>query len=49
MTIWAGVWNYFVVNWLENVAAIITLVGIWLTTRRTLICWPLVLAADVFT
>jgi nicotinamide mononucleotide transporter len=47
MTIWAGVWNYFVVNWLENVAAIITLVGIWLTTRRTLICWPIVLVSDV--
>jgi nicotinamide mononucleotide transporter len=23
------------------------LIGIWLTTRRTLLCWPVVLAADV--
>jgi hypothetical protein len=25
-----------------------TWIGIWLTTRRLLICWPVVLAADVF-
>ena len=39
--------NYLAVNWLENVAAVITLVGIWLTTRRTLICWPIVLISDI--
>jgi nicotinamide mononucleotide transporter len=39
--------NYLTANWLENVAAAITLVGIWLTTRRTLICWPVVLVSDV--
>jgi nicotinamide mononucleotide transporter len=44
---WAGVIHYFAVGWLENVAAGITLVGIWLTTRRTLICWPVVLISDV--
>ena len=47
MTIWMAISNYLTANWLENVAAAITLVGIWLTTRRTLICWPVVLVSDV--
>jgi nicotinamide mononucleotide transporter len=38
--------NYLAANWLENLAAVITLVGIWLTTRPTLICWPVVLISD---
>ena len=44
---WVDITNYLAANWLENVAAAITLVGIWLTTRRTLICWPVVLVSDV--
>jgi nicotinamide mononucleotide transporter len=40
--------NYLAANWLEIAGFITTLVGIWLTTRRLLICWPVVLAADVF-
>ena len=44
---WTGIFQYFVADWLENVAAVITLVGIWLTTRRTLLCWPVILIADV--
>ncbi len=44
---WTEIANYLSTNWLENVAAIITLVGIYLTTRRTLICWPVVLVSDV--
>ena len=44
---WNAIANYFAASWLENVAAVITLVGIWLTTRRTLICWPVVLVSDV--
>ncbi|MDR3774438.1 MAG: nicotinamide riboside transporter PnuC [Terracidiphilus sp.] len=44
---WTTIANYLSTNWLENVAAVITLVGIWLTTRRTLICWPVVLISDV--
>jgi nicotinamide mononucleotide transporter len=32
---------------MEVAGFITTLVGIWLTTRRLLICWPFVLAADV--
>jgi nicotinamide mononucleotide transporter len=47
MTTWAAISNYLAANWLENVAAVITLVGIWLTTRRTLLCWPVVLVSDV--
>jgi nicotinamide mononucleotide transporter len=44
---WDSVANYLAANWLENIAVVITLVGIWLTTRRTLICWPIVLISDV--
>ena len=44
---WVNITNYLAANWLENVAAAITLMGIWLTTRRTLICWPVVLVSDV--
>ena len=39
--------NYLAANWLEIAGFLATLVGIWLTTRRLLICWPVVLAADV--
>jgi nicotinamide mononucleotide transporter len=39
--------NYVAANWLEIAGFLTTLVGIWLTTRRLLICWPVVLAADV--
>jgi nicotinamide mononucleotide transporter len=48
MTIWIEIWNYLVANWVEVAGFLTTLVGIWLTTRRLLICWPVVLAADVF-
>jgi nicotinamide mononucleotide transporter len=47
MTTWTAIANYFVANWLEIAGFLTTLVGIWLTTRRLLICWPVVLAADV--
>jgi nicotinamide mononucleotide transporter len=33
-------------NWLEIAGVIATLLGIWLTTRRLLICWPVTLLAD---
>jgi nicotinamide mononucleotide transporter len=39
--------NYLAANWLEIAGFVATLVGIWLTTRRLLICWPVVLTADV--
>ncbi len=39
--------HYITANWLEIAGFITTVLGIWLTTRRTLLCWPVVLAADV--
>lgn len=39
--------NYIAANWLEIAGFLATVLGIWLTTRRTLLCWPVVLAADV--
>jgi nicotinamide mononucleotide transporter len=47
MTMWMAITSYFAANWLEIAGFVTTLVGIWLTTRRLLICWPVVLAADV--
>jgi nicotinamide mononucleotide transporter len=47
MTMRIKIWNYLAANWLEIAGFLTTLVGIWLTTRRILICWPVVLAADV--
>jgi len=38
--------NYLAENWLEIAGTVTTVLGIWLTTRRLLICWPVVLAAD---
>jgi nicotinamide mononucleotide transporter len=47
MTIWTAIANYLTANWLEVAGTVITVLGIWLTTRRLLICWPIVLAADL--
>ena len=44
---WTAITNYLAANWLENAGALTTIVGIWLTTRRNLICWPVVLISDV--
>ena len=43
---WHTILNYLAENWLELTATVTTIVGILLTTRRLLICWPVVLAAD---
>jgi nicotinamide mononucleotide transporter len=43
----AAIASYFVANWLEISGTAATVLGIWLTTRRLLICWPVVLAADL--
>lgn len=40
--------HYVAANWVELAGFVTTFVGIWLTTKRLLICWPVVLAADVF-
>lgn len=39
--------HYLLTNWIEIAGWTATLVGIWLTTRRKLLCWPITLAADV--
>jgi nicotinamide mononucleotide transporter len=44
---WTAIFvNYLAENWLEIAGMVTTVLGIWLTTRRLLICWPVVLAAD---
>jgi nicotinamide mononucleotide transporter len=45
---WIGIANYFGAHWVELAGFLTTWVGIWLTTKRLLICWPVVLAADIF-
>ena len=39
--------HYLATNWVELAGFITTALGIWLTTKRLLICWPVVLAADI--
>lgn len=39
--------SYFAAHWLEIAGTFTTILGIWLTTRRWLVCWPVVLTADV--
>jgi nicotinamide mononucleotide transporter len=39
--------RYFSAHWVEWAGFATTVLGIWLTTRRTLWCWPVVLAADI--
>ena len=48
MTTWMAISNYLAANWVELAGFVTTWVGIWLTTKRLLICWPVVLAADIF-
>jgi nicotinamide mononucleotide transporter len=44
---WMATLQYITAHWLEISGVVTTIVGIWLSTRRLLICWPVVLAADV--
>lgn len=44
---WSAIANYLAANWIEDAGFLTTLLGIWLTTRRKLICWPVVLISDV--
>ena len=39
--------QFFCDHWLELAGFITTGLGIWLTARRNLLCWPITLAADV--
>lgn len=42
----ATIAGYFAEHWLEICGTVATLLGIWLTTKRKLICWPITLLAD---
>jgi nicotinamide mononucleotide transporter len=44
---WTAMASYLAANWIEDAGFLTTLLGIWLTTRRKLICWPVVLISDV--
>ena len=44
--IWATIFAYLVSHGIELAGFVITALGIWLTTKRLLICWPVVLLAD---
>jgi nicotinamide mononucleotide transporter len=44
---WTIIANYLAANWMEDVGAVTSLVGIWLITRRNLLCWPTVLIAEL--
>ena len=43
----AAVLHYLAFDRLEIAGMVATILGIWLTTRRLLICWPVVLLADI--
>jgi nicotinamide mononucleotide transporter len=44
---WMAISSYLATNWLEIAGTVTTVLGIWLTTHRLLVCWPVVLAADI--
>jgi nicotinamide mononucleotide transporter len=44
---WMAISSYLATNWLEIAGTVTTVLGIWLTTRQLLVCWPVVLAADI--
>jgi nicotinamide mononucleotide transporter len=48
MTFLTAIAHYLATNWLEAAGFLTTLVGIWLSTKRVLLCWPVILAADIF-
>ena len=48
---WMTIARYLAANWMahwmEYAGVVTTVVGIWLSTRRNLLCWPVVLISDV--
>ena len=38
---WPLLASYLAAHWLETAGVVTTVLGIWLTTRRLLICWPI--------
>jgi nicotinamide mononucleotide transporter len=43
---WTAIWSYLSAHGLEIAGMTATVLGIWLTTKRLLICWPVILLAD---
>jgi len=43
---WTPIAAWFIAHGLEFAAVVTTIIGIWLTTKRLLICWPIILLAD---
>lgn len=44
---WIIVGNYLAAHWLEISGVVTTVLGIWLTTRRAMSCWPITLISDI--
>jgi nicotinamide mononucleotide transporter len=44
----ASIGPWLIAHRVELAGFLTTWIGIWLTTKRLLICWPVVLAADIF-
>ncbi|MGA3334980.1 MAG: nicotinamide riboside transporter PnuC [Terracidiphilus sp.] len=44
--IWTAIAAYLAAHGLEVAGMLATVLGIWLTTKRLLICWPVILLAD---
>src|ERR1700689_389994 len=42
---WSLITNYLADNWLQLTGVVTAALGIWLTTRRLLICWPITLVS----
>lgn len=45
---WTDLLHYLSANWVEIAGFVTSIVGIWLTTRRSMLCWPIIVAADIF-
>jgi nicotinamide mononucleotide transporter len=39
--------QYLAAHWLEWAGVVTTILGIWLTARRNLLCWPIILVSDL--
>ncbi|MGC9157592.1 MAG: nicotinamide riboside transporter PnuC [Terracidiphilus sp.] len=44
---WVTVAHEFISDWMQDAGVVTAVLGIWLTTRRNLLCWPVVLISDL--
>jgi nicotinamide mononucleotide transporter len=44
---WTAIAAYLAANWIEDAGVVTAVAGIWLTTRRNLFCWPVLLISNV--